>query len=79
MTEHTRSVAEFCIDRKITLDGLIEKTGLEENRVKAILLGRWTPSPAERKKIAAAFEVSVDEITWGHVTPIQHIYGIGPG
>ena len=78
MTEHTRSVAEFCIARKVTLDELIEKSGLEDTRVKAIILGRWTPAPAERKKIAAVFDVAVDEITWGHVTPIQHIYGIGP-
>jgi len=79
MTEHTRGVAEFCIARKITLEELIEQSGLEDTRVKAIILGRWTPSPTERKKIAAVFDVAVDEITWGHVTPIQHIYGIGPG
>lgn len=79
MTEHTRSVAELCRDHKMTRDDLVEKTGLEETRINAILLGRWTPSPAERQRIAAVFGVSVDEITWGHVTPIQHIYGRGPG
>lgn len=79
MTQNTRSVAELCRDHQVTLDDLIDQSGLDEARVKAILLGRWTPSPAERQKIAAVFDVPVDEITWGHVTPIQHIYGHGPG
>jgi hypothetical protein len=46
--------------------------------VLAIVLGRWTPSPAERDRIAAVFGVTRDQITWGHKTPIQHIYGQGP-
>ena len=36
------------------------------NRVEAIADGRWTPSPEERTKVAAALGVSVDEISWGH-------------
>ena len=36
-------------------------------------------SPPERQAIAAVFEVTVDDIAWGHKTPIQHIYGHGPG
>jgi hypothetical protein len=43
------------------------------------VLGRWTPSPAERDNIAAAFGLTRDQIAWGHKTPIQHIYGSGPG
>ena len=54
-------------------------SGLELARVQAIYLGRWTPSPAERQKIAAVLRTSVEEIAWGHVTPIQHLYGHGPG
>jgi len=46
--------------------------------VQAIVLGRWTPSPAERTTIAAALDVPVEEIAWGHKTPIQHLYGHGP-
>jgi hypothetical protein len=51
---------------------------LESNRALAIVEGRWTPSPAERAKIAAVFAVTPDEITWGHKTPIQHLWGHGP-
>ena len=57
---------------------LAEKTGLDEPRVLAILLGRWTPSPSERDKVAAVFGLTRDQVTWGHTTPIQHIYGHGP-
>ena len=73
------SVGDLCQQRKITIAELSEKTGLDESRLTAIVLGRWTPSPQDRQKIAAVFELSIDEISWGHKTPIQHIYGHGPG
>jgi transcriptional regulator with XRE-family HTH domain len=75
----TRSVAELCREQTIDVAQLSNRSGLDESRVTAIALGRWTPSPAERQKIAAVFGVAVDQIAWGHVTPIQHIYGHGPG
>ena len=75
----TRSVAELCEAENLTIEQLAEKTGLEHQRLLAILLGRWTPSPDERAKVANARDVTVDDITWGHKTPIQHIYGQGPG
>ncbi len=75
----TRSVAELCESAGLTIDQLADKTGLEDQRLLAILLGRGTPSPDERAKVANALDVTVDDITWGHKTPIQHIYGQGPG
>ena len=75
----TRSVAELCESAGLTIDQLADKTGLDDQRLLAILLGRWTPSPDERAKVANALDVTVDDITWGHKTPIQHIYGQGPG
>jgi len=75
----TRTVAEFCREQTIDVAELANRTGLDESRVTAIALGRWTPSPAERQKIAAVFGVAVEQIAWGHVTPIQHLYGHGPG
>ena len=50
-----------------------------KQRVAAIVLGRWTPSPQERDAIAAVFGLTRDQIVWGHKTPIQHLYGHGPG
>jgi transcriptional regulator with XRE-family HTH domain len=74
-----KSVDELCAEHKLDAKSLAERSGLDETRVTAIMLGRWTPSPAERDRIAAAFSLTRDEITWGHKTPVQHIYGQGPG
>jgi transcriptional regulator with XRE-family HTH domain len=73
------NLAELCEKHQITITQVAERSGLEQGRVVAIYLGRWTPSPNERQKLAAVFQVTVDDITWGHKTPVQHIYGHGPG
>jgi hypothetical protein len=77
--EALKSVDELCVQHQIDVKRLAAKAGLDEQRVLAIVLGRWTPSPQERDKIAAVFGVTRDQIAWGHKTPIQHIYGHGPG
>ena len=74
-----QSVEDLCQIGKITYAQLVERSGLEESRVQAILLQRWTPSPSERQKIAEVFGVPAEGIVWGHATPIQHLYGSGPG
>jgi transcriptional regulator with XRE-family HTH domain len=73
------SVADLCQQQQVTIAQLAERSGLDDGRVTAIVLGRWTPSPAERQKIAEVLNVPVDQIAWGHKTPIQHLYGHGPG
>jgi transcriptional regulator with XRE-family HTH domain len=76
--EATQSVNDLCERHGINYKQLAEKAGLDEQRVLAIVLGRWTPSPAERDKVAAVFGLTREQISWGHKTPIQHIYGHGP-
>jgi cyanate lyase len=73
-----KNIADLAREHELDCKQLAEKTGLDEQRVLAILLGRWTPSPSERDKVAAVFGLTRDQITWGHTTPIQHIYGHGP-
>lgn len=73
------TVAELCQQQQITLPQLVEQSGLEEDRLVAIVLGRWTPSPTERQRIAAVLGVTPTDISWGHKTPVQHLYGHGPG
>jgi transcriptional regulator with XRE-family HTH domain len=73
------SVADLCQQHHVSTAELARRTGIDDTRVAAIILGRWTPSPAERQKIATAFMVAPDEIAWGHKTPVQHLYGHGPG
>jgi transcriptional regulator with XRE-family HTH domain len=75
----TVAVSELCERDKLTIPQLAEQSGLAPDRVTAIVLGRWTPSPEERNKIAKVFGVEKEDIAWGHKTPIQHIYGSGPG
>jgi transcriptional regulator with XRE-family HTH domain len=75
----SKTVDVLCNEQRITVQELAQRAGLDEQRVLAIALGRWTPSPAERDKIAAVFGLTRAQITWGHKTPIQHIYGHGPG
>ena len=77
--EALKSVDELCVQHHIDVKQLAALAGLDEQRVLAIVLGRWTPSPSERDKVAAAFGLTRDQIAWGHRTPIQHIYGSGPG
>ncbi len=73
------TVQELSKQKGISLLELADRSGLDLPKVRAIFLGRWTPSPAERTRIAAALDSSQEEIAWGHATPIQHIYGHGPG
>jgi hypothetical protein len=76
--ESSKCVSDLCAEHKVSCKELAERTALDENRVLAIVMGRWTPTPLERDKIAAVFGTTRDKITWGHKTPIQHIYGSGP-
>ena len=72
------TVEDLCRRHQLDPRQVAEKAGLDEGRVLAIALGRWTPSPAERDRVAAVFGLTRDQIAWGHKTPIQHIYGSGP-
>jgi transcriptional regulator with XRE-family HTH domain len=74
----SRTVSEICVELAITIEQLAERSGLERGRIEAIILRRWTPSPEDRRRIAAVLGVAVDDIAWGHATPIQHLYGHGP-
>jgi hypothetical protein len=76
--EATPSVETLLQQANLTVPQLADQAGLDEQRVLAIVLGRWTPSPQERDKVAAVFGRTRDQIAWGHKTPIQHIYGHGP-
>jgi transcriptional regulator with XRE-family HTH domain len=78
MTQTHRTVEQLCLEHGLDARQLAERSGLDEQRVAAIVLGRWLPSPQERDAIARVFGLTRDQIGWGHKTPIQHIYGHGP-
>jgi cyanate lyase len=78
MPELTKNLAQLCRERQIDWRTVAKRSGVDEQRVMAIVVGRWTPSPDDRDAIAAVFGLTRDQIAWGHKTPIQHIYGQGP-
>ena len=57
----------------LMIEDLAERSGLPEERVEAIALGRWTPSPQERLRIAEAFDVPVDDVAWGHTMDPRNV------
>ena len=73
-----KSVADLCSEHQLDIVQLAAKARLEEDRVLAIVEGRWTPSPSERDKVAAAFGVTRDDIAWGHRNSVEHVQGHGP-
>ncbi len=73
-----KAVAEWMAERGLTLAGLVEASGLDRRVVEAIAAGRYTPSPEQRQRLAAALGVGPDEVAWGHVAQVTHVYGHGP-
>jgi transcriptional regulator with XRE-family HTH domain len=71
------SVQKLCKDKGLSLLSLAERSGLDLKRLQSIYLGRWTPSPNERERIAQALDTSSDDIAWEHSTPVEHFYGSG--
>jgi ribosome-binding protein aMBF1 (putative translation factor) len=76
--ESLKSVSELCQQHGLDVALLADRARLEEERVRAIVEGRWTPSPQERDKIAAVFGLTRDQIAWGHKATVEHIHGHGP-
>ncbi len=61
-----KTVEHVLDELDINLEDLAKRAGLEFDRMLAIADGRWTPSPKEREKLAAALGLPVTEISWGH-------------
>jgi hypothetical protein len=76
--EKPKSIAEWMDERGLTLEALLDATPLDRKVVKAIVNARYTPSPQQRRTLAAALGVAAEMITWGHTSQVQHIHGHGP-
>jgi ribosome-binding protein aMBF1 (putative translation factor) len=61
-----RTVEHLLEQTGLSIEELAARAKLDTVRAAAIADGRWTPSPKERERIAEAFAVPLDEISWGH-------------
>ena len=73
-----KSASQWMTHRGLSIADFVAASKLDSHVVAAILAGRYTPSPQQRQQIAAALDVTVDQITWGHVVPVEAMYGHGP-
>jgi hypothetical protein len=66
--------------KKVPVPVLAEHSGLSVERIEAIVDGRWTPSPEERRRLAGALQVDIEAVSWGHTMNPRNIryhrYGI---
>jgi transcriptional regulator with XRE-family HTH domain len=61
-----RTVEHLLEERDLSIEELAARAGMTPERAFAIADGRWTPSPEDRERLAAALGVPVEEISWGH-------------
>jgi hypothetical protein len=73
-----RSITDWMAERGLDLPGLIAATGLDRRVVEAVVHGRYTPSPEQRRRIAAAVGADPEAVAWGHRNEVAHVYGHGP-
>jgi transcriptional regulator with XRE-family HTH domain len=73
-----KAVADWMAERGMSMLRLVEVCGLDPKVVEAIACGRYTPSPQQRQRLAAALGVGPEQVAWGHQTEISHVYGHGP-
>jgi len=53
-------------DLGVSVGEIANRTGLTAKRVESIMVGRWTPSPSDRERIATALGLKIDDVIWGH-------------
>ncbi|HTK76186.1 MAG TPA: hypothetical protein VL371_13065 [Gemmataceae bacterium] len=73
-----KTIANWMAERRTDISGLVDASALDKRVVEAIVAGRYTPSPQQRQRLAGALGVGPDEIAWGHLNQVSHVYGHGP-
>ncbi len=73
-----RTVAEWMAERGLGFEELEAAAHLDPKVLDAILHGRYTPSPQQRQRLAAALGTETGQISWGFTQQVEHMYGHGP-
>jgi lambda repressor-like predicted transcriptional regulator len=68
-----RTIERIIEETGITVAELAEKANIDKRRTQAIVDGRWTPSPKERERIAAALGLTIEQISWGHTMNFRNV------
>ena len=78
MARVMKPMVHFLEEKRMSIAQLAAASGLEVQRVKAIAEGNYTASPSDRRRLAEALAVLIEEIAWGHAVPVEHLRGNGP-
>jgi hypothetical protein len=73
-----KSLTEWMAERGLGLAELVATSGLDSKVVEAVACARYTPSPQQRQRLAAAVGVNPEQVAWGHLAQVEHVYGHGP-
>jgi len=73
-----KSIPDWLAERGLSPDQLFAAAALDAKVLRAIIEGRYTPSPEQRRRVAAALDVEPEQVLWGHKTAVEHLYGHGP-
>jgi ribosome-binding protein aMBF1 (putative translation factor) len=73
-----KPIARYLEENGIGVERLVAAAGLDAKLVKAIVSGNFTPSPLQRQRLAAALGISVEDVSWDHAVPVEHLRGNGP-
>jgi hypothetical protein len=73
-----KTASEWMAERGMGLAELVAASALDDRVAAAVVHGRYTPSPEQRRRLAAALGVGPEQVAWGHVAQVEHIYGHGP-
>jgi hypothetical protein len=74
----TKPIAAWMEAAGLGVTELVAASGLDSRLVTAIVSGNFTPSPPQRQRLAAALGIAVEDVSWGHAVPVQHLRGNGP-
>ena len=64
-------LAEWMTDRGIAMEQLLDAAALDRKVLNAIIHGRYTPSPQQRQRVAAALGIRPEQVSWGHTAPVE--------
>jgi hypothetical protein len=73
-----KMLAQWMAEKGLGLVDLVKDSGLEKSVVEAIACGRYTPSPQQRLRLASVLGIDPEQIAWGHLAQVEHMYGHGP-